>query len=122
MNTERSAAIVIDWTPDRQPYLYGETYGYVLPQLVPRLVWPDKPRSHVATYRLSIYYGLQDEDATESTTIAFGMLTEAYANFGLIGAILLGLFWGVNLKKLQTLARHSPPPREPASGRLVPFV
>jgi len=100
--------LVIDWTPDRQPYLYGETYGYVLPQLIPRFLWPDKPRSHIATYRLSIYYGLQDEDATNATTIAFGMLTEAYANFGIIGAGLLGIFWGSVLKKLQVLSFHSP--------------
>lgn len=100
--------LIVNYTPDSQPYLYGETYGYVLPQLVPRLLWPDKPRSHIATYRLGIYYGLQDEDATNSTTIAFGMLAEAYANFGLVGSILLGAFWGVSLKKLQLLSQHSP--------------
>ncbi len=100
--------LVVDWSPSRQDFLYGETYGYVLPQLIPRFLWPDKPRSHVATYRLSIYYGLQDEDATNATTIAFGMLSEAYANFGMIGAGALGLFWGVTLKKLQVLSQHSP--------------
>ncbi len=100
--------LVVDWSPTRQDFLYGETYGYVLPQLIPRFFWPDKPRSHIATYRLSIYYGLQDEDATTTTTIAFGMLTEAYANFGLFGAALLGLFWGGCLKKLQVLSFHSP--------------
>jgi hypothetical protein len=100
--------LVVNYSPDRQPYLNGETYGYVLPQLVPRLLWPDKPRSHVGTYRLAVYYGLQDEDATNATTIAFGMLAEAYANFGAIGGCLLGLFWGVGLKKLQLLSWHSP--------------
>ena len=94
--------------PARQPYLYGETYGYVLPQLIPRFLWPDKPRSHIATFQLSIYYGLQDEDATNNTTIAFGMLAEAYANFGMIGTGMLGLFWGTILKKLQVLSFHSP--------------
>jgi hypothetical protein len=100
--------LVVDWTPDRQDYLHGETYGYVLPQLIPRFLWPDKPRSHVGTYRLGIYYGLQDEDATQTTTIAFGILSEAYANFGVIGAALLGLFWGVALKKIQVLGACSP--------------
>jgi hypothetical protein len=100
--------LVIDWTPSRQPYLYGKTYSYVLPQLVPRLFWPDKPRSHIATYELSLYYGLQDEDATFTTTIAFGLLTESYANFGMLGAILLGTFWGVILKKLQIWSTFSP--------------
>ncbi len=100
--------LIVNYSPERQPFLYGETYGYVLPQLIPRLFWSNKPRAHISTYRLAIYYGLQDEDATNATTIAFGMLAEAYANFGLIGGIMLGIFWGVSLKKLQILSLHSP--------------
>lgn len=101
-------SLIVDYTPARQDYLYGKTYGYVLPQLIPRLFYPDKPRSHIATYELSIYYGLQTEEATTTTTIAFGLLTEAYANFGLFGAMLLGLFWGFWLKKLQIWSAFSP--------------
>jgi hypothetical protein len=100
--------LIVDYTPARQDYLYGKTYSYVLPQLVPRLLWPDKPRSHIATYELSKYYGLQAEEDTATTTIAFGLLTEAYANFGLFGAFLLGLFWGYWLKKLQIYSTFSP--------------
>lgn len=100
--------LVIAYTPERQPFLDGETYGYVLPQLIPRFFWPNKPRSHIGTYRLAIYYGLQDEEATTATTIAFGMLAEAYANFGLLGGGFLGLVFGASLKKLQHLSRHSP--------------
>jgi hypothetical protein len=100
--------LVVQYTPDRQPHLGGETYGYVLPQLVPRLLWPEKPRSHIATYRLSIYYGLQDEDATEATTIAFGLLAEAYANFGLWGGVGLGICFGFIFKRLQLLSSQSP--------------
>lgn len=100
--------LIVDCTPSRQDYLYGKSYSYVLPQLVPRIFWPDKPRSHVATYQLAIYYGLQDEDATTTTTIAFGLLAEAYANFGMLGAVFLGLFWGSTLKKLQIWSTFSP--------------
>jgi hypothetical protein len=100
--------LIVDCTPGRQDYLYGHTYTYVLPQLIPRWFWENKPRSHIATYELGIYYGLQDEEATNTTTIAFGLLTEAYANFGLFGAILLGAFWGFCLKKLQILSTFSP--------------
>jgi hypothetical protein len=100
--------LIIDYTPQRQPYLYGDTYKHVLPQLIPRFFWSDKPRSHVATYQLAIYYGLQREEDTASTTIAFGLVTEAYANFGLVGAILLGAFWGFILKKLQIWSTFSP--------------
>jgi hypothetical protein len=100
--------LIVDYSPSRQDYLYGKTYTYVLPQLVPRLFWEGKPRSHIATYELGIYYGLQTEEDTTSTTIAFGLLTEAYANFGLFGAILLGVFWGYWLKKLQIWSTFSP--------------
>lgn len=100
--------LIVDYTPQRQDYLYGQTYTHVLPQLIPRLFWPEKPRSHIATYELGIYYGLQTEEDTTTTTIAFGLLTEAYANFGLIGAILLGLCWGFSLKKMQIWSTFSP--------------
>lgn len=100
--------LIIDCTPERQDYLYGSTYRHVLPQMIPRFFWAAKPRSHVATYELGIYYGLQREEDTVTTTIAFGLLTEAYANFGLIGAVLLGAFWGLMLKKLQIWSTFSP--------------
>ncbi len=100
--------LIIDCSPGRQDYLYGATYRHVLPQMIPRFFWAGKPRSHVATYELGIYYGLQRDEDTVTTTIAFGLLTEAYANFGLIGAILLGAFWGVTLKKLQIWSTFSP--------------
>ncbi|MEI6415874.1 MAG: O-antigen polysaccharide polymerase Wzy, partial [Pseudomonadota bacterium] len=100
--------LIVEYTPARQDYLYGKSYTHVLPQLIPRLFWPEKPRSHIATYELGIYYGLQDEDATITTTIAFGLVAEAYANFGMIGSILLGAFWGFWLKKLQIWSTFSP--------------
>ena len=100
--------LIAAYTPERQDYLYGSTYLHVLPQLIPRFFWPDKPRSHIATFELSIYYGIQREEDTETTTIAFGLLAEAFANFGYFGGILLGLFWGVTLKKLQIWSTFSP--------------
>jgi hypothetical protein len=100
--------LIVDYTPSRQDYLYGKTYQHVIPQLIPRFFWPEKPRSHVATFELGIYYGLQRAEDTNSTTIAFGLLTEAYANFGLIGAFGLGAFWGFVLKKLQIRSTYSP--------------
>jgi hypothetical protein len=100
--------LVCNYTPERQDYLYGSTYTHVLPQLIPRFFWPEKPRSHIATFELSIYYGLQDEESTQSTTIAFGLVTEAYANFGLAGAVLLGVFWGYVHRKCQIWSTFSP--------------
>lgn len=100
--------LIVSYTPERQDYLHGRSYGHVLPQLIPRFFWAEKPRSHVATYELAIYYGLQQEESTTTTTIAFGLVAEAYANFGLWGAFLLGAFWGCVLKKLQVWSTFSP--------------
>lgn len=100
--------LIVDCTPERQDYLYGRSYSHVLPQLIPRWFWPEKPRSHIATYELGIYYGLQRVEDTATTTIAFGLVTEAYANFGMFGTMLLGAFWGFWLKKLQIWSTFSP--------------
>lgn len=95
-------------TPERLPFLNGETYTYVPAQFVPRYFWPNKPRSHIATYRLSTYYGLQGEEDTQRTTIAFGMLSEAYANFGFFGTTLLGFVFAFCFKKISEWASLSP--------------
>jgi hypothetical protein len=100
--------LISSYTPERQDYLYGSTYVHVLPQLIPRYFWPGKPRSHIATYELGIYYGLQREEDTASTTIAFGLVAEAFANFGMVGCVLLGVFWGFVLKKCQIWSTFSP--------------
>ena len=85
-------------SPNAVPYLNGNTYT-ILPQMViPRIIYPEKPRSHEGTYRLNIHYGRQTREDTRTTTIGWGLLAESYANFGLIGcfglAILLGSLYG----------------------------
>jgi hypothetical protein len=59
--------------------------------LVPRVLWPDKPRGHEGQVLLNVHFGRQDEDSTLTTYIAWGLLPEAYGNFGPIaGSIFLG--------------------------------
>lgn len=85
-------------TPGEVPYLGGETYAVIPRLLVPRILDPDKPASHEGTYLLNIAYGFQTREATEKTTIGFGLLNEAFANFGYEGvaglAVILGLYYG----------------------------
>jgi hypothetical protein len=84
---------------DQIPFMYGDTYSIVPMLLVPRVVFPAKPTTHEGTYRLNIHYGFQTREETVTTTIGFGLLNEAYANFGLAGiallAIVSGAFYGV---------------------------
>jgi hypothetical protein len=100
--------LVVANTPDHLPYLNGETYAQVPGQFVPRFFWPQKPVGHISTYTLSIYYGLQNAEDTEKTTIGFGLLTEAYANFGFFGVAIIGCLFGVAFKKITGWARDSP--------------
>jgi hypothetical protein len=100
--------MVIDRTPDQQPYLAGQSYEDLPMQFIPRLFWPEKPRGHVSTYLLSMYYGLQTEEGTHNTTIGFGMLAESYANFGWLGCLTLGLVFGCGLKLVTVWTRYSP--------------
>jgi hypothetical protein len=100
--------LVIDSTDRGLPLLGGETYSYIPAQLVPRIMWPGKPSGQAATMRLSIYFGLQDEFSTRSTSIAFGMLTEAYANFGFAGMAVFGLLVGWVTKVISMWTRSCP--------------
>ena len=87
-----------DKTPKDVPYLAGDTYSFIPQLLVPRFLNSNKIRSHEGTYRLNIHYGLQTRKATDTTTIGWGLLNEAYANFGVFGcaglAVILGASYG----------------------------
>lgn len=100
--------LVVSTTPSTQPFLDGETYLDIPAQFVPRLLWPNKPLGHVSTSKLAVYYGLQTEEETQTTTIGFGMLTEAYANFGWAGVAGIGALLAFFIKKIQCLAQDSP--------------
>lgn len=100
--------LVAYYTPDRQPYLDGDTYWDIPGQFVPRFFWSGKPVGHISTYKLAIYYGLQREEDTLNTTIGFGMIAEAYANFGFMGVGLLAFALGIFYKIVQLRTADSP--------------
>ncbi len=85
-------------SPDAVPYLGGETYRFIPRLLIPRIFDPDKPPSNLGTSMLSVRYRIQSDEDTESTSVAWGLTNEAYANFGLAGVaglgILIGLLFG----------------------------
>ncbi len=100
--------LVVANSPDKKPFLNGETYIDLPAQFIPRFFWPGKPRVHESTYRMAIYYGLQSEEDTMSTTIGFGTLTEAYVNFGFFGMAAIGFFFAFLFRKISGWASESP--------------
>lgn len=78
----------------QRPYLWGKTYRIIPQLLVPRILNPEKIRGGEANHILSVHYGLQTYNQTLKTSIGWGLLQEAYANFSFLGCIGLGIVLG----------------------------
>lgn len=110
---ERSAVVQIvlyaqRHVPDNAPYLMGATYTVIPELLIPRILHPNKPRSHEGQVILNVRLGMQTLSQTQTTYIAWGMLAEAYANFGWPGVILLGVILGWTFGKITALSALAP--------------
>jgi len=97
-----------DRIPKEKPYLNGESYTQILSAVVPRILWKNKPSTLFAADQLAIYFDLMSSDSVGSVAIAFGMLAEAYVNFGPLGVIGLGIIWGLISKKISLASRDAP--------------
>lgn len=96
---------VIDATKtEHVKLLHGATYALIPPLLVPRILWTDKPRSHEGQVILNVHFGRQDLSSTFETYIAWGLLAEAYGNFGSIsGSLIVGAFLGLSFAWIENL-------------------
>ena len=90
-------ANVIDLTPSVVPYQYGRLYSYLAITWIPRFVWPDKPSMNDANQYYQVAYGLTAESDLSNVSIAVGLLTESFINFGWAGVVgimfLVGIFF-----------------------------
>ena len=82
-------------SPRDIPYLEGATYEIIPSVLTPRFINPEKLSPHSAGKILNLHYGFQTTQGTYHTSIAWGILNEAYANFGLMGIIGIACFIGL---------------------------
>lgn len=96
-------------TPAYIPYLSGESYQYLGDFLTPRFLDPDKVASQVATALLNIRYGVQTAQAAQSTAIGWGVVAEAYANFGDLGVLVVGLLFGALAAVFTCWSAGAPP-------------
>ncbi|HZZ19009.1 MAG TPA: hypothetical protein VFE25_06560 [Opitutaceae bacterium] len=86
--------------------LGGQTYSIIPPLLIPRVFWPDKPRSHEGQILLNVHFGRQDLESTFTTYIAWGLLAEAYGNFGpILGATFLGCVLGFAFAMIENFTK-----------------
>jgi hypothetical protein len=78
------------------PPMGGEGYATIPALLIPRLLWPDKPKAHEGQVLLNLHFLRQaSREDTEGTYVAWGLLPEAVGSFGfIIGPIALGLVLG----------------------------
>jgi hypothetical protein len=84
--------------------LHGATYALIPPLLVPRVLVPNKPRSHEGQVLLNVHFGRQDINSTFSTYVAWGLLPEAYGNFGAYwGSLFLGALLGLSFAWIENL-------------------
>ncbi len=85
-------------TGTQVPYLWGLTYSVIPELLIPRVFHAEKARAHFGNNVLAVHYGIVDNTEDTVTSVGFGFLNEAYANFGLIGTLgvagVLGAFFG----------------------------
>lgn len=95
-------------SPQDIPFLEGETYANFWKLLVPRFIAPNKITSQTNLNLLSVHYHLQRVTDTATTTISWGLVAEAYANFGIWGVALAGLAFGVLLGLLTSWTAGAP--------------
>jgi hypothetical protein len=91
-------------TPSIIPYLEGGTYALMPSMLVPRFLEPDKTESQAGLNLLSVRYGRQRAEDTHKTTLGWGMVAEAYANYGNPAVIIVGALFGAFCGMLMRLS------------------
>ena len=78
--------------PDPYPFERGRSFVLELQQLIPRILWPDKPNINVELNRYTASVGLLTEGGPTSQT--FDAVSEYYLNFGLVGVFIFSFLHG----------------------------
>jgi len=99
-------------TPDPIPYLEGGSYRFLISSLVPRFFETDKPPSQAGLMLLNIRYGFLNSG--DITSIAWGVISEGFANFGYTGVVAAGILIGA-ISAVFTCLSNGAPPLAPAT-------
>jgi hypothetical protein len=88
-------------------FFNGDTYRIIPSAIVPRIINPGKVSPHEGTYIMNIRYGHQRREDTRTTHIGWGLLAEAWANFGAAGLVVLAIAAGLVLGGITIWSRHT---------------
>jgi hypothetical protein len=81
--------------PNYVPFLEGKTYTYLPSMLVPRFLNEDKRASQASMNLLNVHFGFLTRQEVAITAVGWGLIEEAYANYGNIAVLIVGAFMGV---------------------------
>jgi len=87
--------------PNPVPYLYGSSYARIPLLAIPRVIWPERPNVSASLVELNMQYGLLTEESAQTTSIGWGMIAEANANFGFAGSVGLAMVLGLLIGLVQ---------------------
>lgn len=100
---------ILALVPEKVDYLYGKSYEVVPVFMIPRYVWPDKPRG-VGSLVVSTFF-VRGDDGSERGGIPPGPIGESYWNFGIPGILIVMFLYGAFhqwLAKLYCEYNHYP--------------
>ena len=96
-------AVFSQFYPEPYPFEKGHTFVLELTQLMPRVVWPDKPNLSFELNQYTRAVHLLPEanpDDPGTTSATFDAISEYYLNFGALGVFLFSVLHGYFLKVL----------------------
>lgn len=92
-------AASMDYVPTVVEYQGGRVWGEALQNLVPRLLYPDKPVLVSDSEHTMQYTGYYLASTEQGTSISLGYVADSYIDFGpiwmYVPILLLGVLWGL---------------------------
>jgi oligosaccharide repeat unit polymerase len=92
---------IVGRVPHQVDHLWGESYGAILGAVIPRVLWPQKPKAGGRLNAERIFDRPFDG-------IPPGNVGEAFWNFGVPGVILIMFLWGAALRLMAVQVRSNP--------------
>lgn len=109
-------------TPQHIDFLKGDTYALLPGMLVPRFLSPGKTASQAGMDLLNIRYGILSTEGVTSTAVGWGLIAEAWANFGYLGEIGVGLFVGLLAGALSRWSAGASPVSRPTLFAIAAMI